>query len=60
MFTVTFPVDIGTKVEVPDGLIGEIVCYQCVDTEVDDYIVMVSGRECPWCGEYLLSELKIV
>lgn len=62
MFTVTFPVDIGTKVETPDGLIGEIACYQSVDNteDGDDYIVVVSGMKCPWCGEYMLSELKIV
>lgn len=62
MFTVTFPVDTGTKVETPNGLIGEISCYQCVDDmgNNDDYIVMVTGIKEPWCGEYLLSELKIV
>lgn len=62
MFTVTFPVDTCTKVETPDGLIGEISCYQCVDGKEndDDYIVMVSGIKEPWCGEYLLSKLKIV
>lgn len=63
MFTVNFPYDIGTKVKTPDGAIGSISCYQAVDgTEIDDddYIVMVSGIKQTWCGEYLLSDLKIM
>lgn len=56
MFTVTFPVDIGTKIRTPEGQVGSIVCYQCVkDTKSNDFCVMAPG-----CGEYLLSELKII
>lgn len=70
-FTLTFPVDTGTFViteseEVKEdkdllGRLGSISCYQCVDEHSgdDDYIVMVSGYKDSWCGEYLLSELKI-
>ena len=69
-FTITFPVDIGTFVITdtsvdlnnPNNLkgnLGSIACYQCVDNKEDDFIVMVSGYKDSWCGEYLLSNLKI-
>lgn len=71
-FTVTFPISIGTFVIVDHesvdltqskalhGRLGTISCYQCVDNkDNDDHIVMVSGYKDSWCGEYLLSELKI-
>lgn len=62
MFTITFPVDTGTFVKTPDGNIGTIACYQCVDKtdDKDDYIVMVSGYKESWCCEYLLSKLEII
>ena len=71
-FTINFPVDIGTFVIVDYenidlnksksliGRLGTISCYQCVDNNDDDFIVMVSGYKDSWCGEYLLSELKFV
>lgn len=69
-FTITFPVDIGTYVitntdidlnnpENLKGNLGSIACYQCVDDKENDFIVMVSGYKDSWCGEYLLSKLKI-
>ena len=69
-FTITFPVDIGTFVITdtsvdlnnPNNLkgnLGSISCYQCVDDKEDDFIVIVSGYKDSWCGEYLLSKLKI-
>lgn len=69
-FTITFPVDIGTFVITDTnvdlnnpknlkGNLGSIACYQCVDDKEDDFIVMVSGYKDSWCGEYLLSKLKI-
>lgn len=71
MFTVTFPVDIGTFVIVNHkdvdlskpkallGRVGTIACYQSVDDKNDDHLVMVSGYKDSWCGEYLLSECLI-
>lgn len=69
-FTKTFPYDIGTFVLVdldtyddkdPKKLInrlGTITCYQCV-TEKDLFIIMVSEYKNAWCGEYLLSEIRL-
>lgn len=69
-FTKTFPYDIGTFVLVeldtydekdPKKLInrlGTISCYQCV-TEKDEFLAMVSGYKNAWCGEYLLSEIRL-
>ena len=69
-FTKTFPYDIGTFVLVdldtydsryPKKLInrlGRVTCYQCV-TEKDAFMVMVSGYKNSWCGEYLLSEIRL-
>ena len=71
MFTITFPIDIGTFVIVDmenvdltnsqslRGHVGTIACYQCVDNDNDEHIVMVSGYKDSWCGEYLLSEIRI-
>ena len=50
-FTKTFPINTGTFVVVQVGntkRLGTVACYQCV-TEEDE----------SWCGEYLLSEVKI-
>lgn len=70
-FTKTFPYDIGTFVLVdldtydgndPKKLInrlGAIACYQCVTEKDDVGIVMVSGYKNAWCGEYLLSEIRL-
>lgn len=70
-FIKEFPIDIGTFViinyENVDlnksrnllGRLGTIACYQCVDDEDDDFIVIVSGYKDSWCGEYLLSEIMI-
>lgn len=71
-FTKTFPYDTGTFVLVeldtynkgdPKKLInrlGTIACYQCVrEKEEGDLLVMVSGYKSPWCGEYLLSEIRL-
>nr|WP_297940402.1 hypothetical protein [uncultured Lachnoclostridium sp.] len=69
-FTKTFPMDIGTFVitdteinlnnpENLKGNLGSISCYQCVDDKEDEYIVVVCGYKDSWCGEYLLSKLKI-
>ena len=69
-FTKTFPMDIGTFVitdteinlnnpENLKGNLGSISCYQCVDDKEDEYIVGVCGYKDSWCGEYLLSKLKI-
>ena len=69
-FTKTFPYNTGAFVLVnldtyddkdPKKLInrlGTITCYQCV-TEKDEFIVMVSGYKNAWCGEYLLSEIRL-
>ena len=69
-FTKTFPYDIGTFVLVdldtydendPKKLInrlGIIACYQCVN-ETDDMLVMVSGYENNWCGEFLLNSILL-
>lgn len=69
-FIKTFPYDIGTFVLVdldtyddkdPKKLInrlGIIASYQGV-TEEDRFIVMVSGYRNAWCGEYLLSEIRL-
>lgn len=69
-FTKTFPYNTGTFVLVdldtydkkdPKKLInrlGTIACYQCVDEE-DELMVMVSGYKNAWCGEYLLSEIRL-
>ena len=69
-FTKTFPYDTGTFVLVDldtyDGThprqlinrLGTITCYQCVD-EDDELMVMVSGYKNAWCGEYLLSEIRL-
>lgn len=69
-FTRTFPYNTGTFVLVdldtydendPKKLInrlGTIACYQCVN-EDDTLVVMVSGYKNPWCGEYLLSEIRL-
>lgn len=70
-FTKTFPYDIGTFVLVDldtyddkdskklINRLGTIVCYQCVTEEEDAFIVMVSGYKNAWCGEYLLSEIRL-
>lgn len=70
-FIKEFPVDIGTFVIVDHeyidldnprnllGRLGTIACYQCVDNNGDDFIVMVSGYKDSWCGEYLLSKVMI-
>lgn len=70
-FTKTFPYNTGTFVLVdldtydendPKKLInrlGTIACYQCVTQEYDELIVMVSGYKNAWCGEYLLSKIRL-
>lgn len=71
-FTITFPYNTGTFVVVDDinidcsdnpealiGHFGSIVCYQCVDEEDNEMIVMVSGYKDAWCGEYLLSKIRL-
>lgn len=69
-FTKTFPYDTGTFVLVdldtydendPKTLLyrlGSVACYQCV-SESDECAVMVSGYKDCWCGEYLLSEIRL-
>lgn len=69
-FTKTFPYNTGTFVLVDldtydendsrklINRLGTISCYQCVD-ENDELIVMVSGYKNAWCGEYLLSEIRL-
>lgn len=42
------------------GDIGTISCYQCVTDKEDDYCVMISGYKQPWCGEYLLQEIRLL
>ena len=54
-FTKTFPINTGTFVVVQVGntkRLGTVACYQCVTEEDEEY------KE-SWCGEYLLSEVKI-
>ena len=70
-FTKTFPYNTGTFVIVDEdeininepetllGHLGTISCYQCVDEQNDGFIVMVSGYKDAWCGEYLLSEIRL-
>lgn len=66
-FTKTFPYSTGTFMVVENswkkernGLIGVIACYQCVaEDEEDDMTVMLSGYRESWCGECLLSELRL-
>ena len=78
MFTVEFPYDIGTFVQVNNSMrgespkpkecwddlgdIGTIACYNCVDdSQTDDkFVVVVSGYKQPWCGEYLLQEIRLL
>ena len=56
MFTVTFPLDIGTEVELSDGSRGTVAAYGSVIGEDDnDFTVWVSGMGEPWGGEYLLG-----
>lgn len=42
------------------GDIGTISCYQCVTDKEDDYCVMISGYKQPWCGEYLLQDIRLL
>ena len=61
-FTKTFPINTGTFVVVQVGntkRLGTVACYQCVTEEDEEDVVMVSGYKESWCGEYLLSEVKI-
>lgn len=70
-FTKTFPYNTGTFVVVNEagvdmskpkallGRLGSITCYQCVNEKDDGFIVMVSGYKDAWCGEYLLSEIRL-
>lgn len=55
MFTVTFPFDIGTKVELSDGSVGTIAAYGTVRGE-NDFTVWVAGIEKEsWYEEYILG-----
>lgn len=54
MFTVTFPLDIGTEVELSDGSRGTVAAYDSVCGE-NDFTVWVSGIREPWCREYILG-----
>ena len=54
MFTVTFPLDIGTEVELNDGRRGTITAYDSVCGE-NDFNVWVSGIGESWSGEYILG-----
>ena len=57
-----YPRNTGTFVIVQVGntkRLGTVVCYQCVTEEDEEDMVMVSGYKESWCGEYLLSEVKI-
>lgn len=71
MFTVEFPYDIGTLVQVNDGSneppkpktcfddlgdIGTILCYSHVTTTRFD--VIISGYKQPWWGHYSLSRIR--
>lgn len=78
LFTVEFPYDIGTFVQVNNSMrgespkskecwddlrdIGTIACYNCVDnSQTDDkFVVVVSGYKQPWCGEYLLRDIRLL
>lgn len=54
MFTVTFPLDIGTEVELSDGSRGTVAAYGSVIGK-NDFTVWVSGIGEPWGGEYILG-----
>ena len=72
-FTITFPYNTGTIVVInkegidyskPKALLGNlgtIACYNCVDERDgdDDFLVVVSGYKDAWCGEYLLSDIRL-
>lgn len=72
-FTITFPHNTGTFVIVNEegidydkpksllGHLGTISCYNCVDDRDDDekFLVVVSGYKDAWCGEYLLSDIRL-
>ena len=74
MFTVTFPIDIGTfvitnykDIDLTNsksrlGRLGSISCYQYVterDTNANVFLAMVSGYKDVWCGQYLLRDLIV-
>ena len=63
MFTVEFPYNIGTFVEVK-GMIGTIACYSSVTSEPDEdgyqFTVFVSGYKEPWCRECLLDKIRLL
>ena len=72
-FTITFPYNTGTFVVVLEegidysnpkallGRLGTIACYNCVDERDKDerFLVVVSGYKDAWCGEYLLSDIRL-
>lgn len=61
-FVKRLPINTGTFVVaqvVNTKRLGTVVCYQCVTEEDEEDVVMVSGYKESWCGEYLLSEVKI-
>ena len=73
-FTVSFPINTGVfvvinpeeadykKPETLKGCLGSIACYNCVDEDQnndDEFLVVVSGYKDAWCGEFLLSEIRV-